>query len=621
MSRNMLGSLLPIVAFLSGSDAVYADTPTVVISPCLPDAIGASYPVPSNGTCADVTPLSCSAGAGAQCADLTEAAVFAWQEFIALTWPAASGKRDTPDFDEAYGDPNYQGPLTWETYRHKVEIFPGNRSKTLPSDYFDDYDAGPVYYYAPFKVGTVTGLIPACTRASSSTPYVNLDEISEIGLNEMFAGVAPDSPGPGQQILFLAKANRTEWDYIVKNKWANPYPQGNLRNPIQSEMPPFSDTATYVTTKKQTPPDGSSQYVSFPAGTVELKSAWRLLTSSETASGRFRTTTARYYLDNGGTPCHVDATFGMVALHIIHKTENAPYFIFATFEQADNILTSDGTGVEDVNGNVVAAPGDEPYDPTISSTPSSTDSSSFTIESFDPAYNVAVDPSSTPANCNPGDQLYYRNTDTAGFASPQGIICLQRRPHDIPVEVIAVNQAAHSAIAAYSSQQQFPNSPWLYYKLINVQWQPIDKPPGEVYTGNDAATYYLANSVVETDYSLAFFSGNQQSFGYAKGSTSNYLYHGLISDYACPTSTSTDSNGVTYCPSTTFPYPGFDSTYYNGKGYLMGGCMGCHGNAQAAGSDMSFILLGGAVIEPETPGSLDDTTSQVRSRSNKQVQR
>src|SRR5882757_3453263 len=63
-------------------------------------------------------------------ASLQNAAVFAWQEFIALNWPAvqqngALNTRDTPDPSKKFGDPGYNGPLVWHTLRGKVEIFPG----------------------------------------------------------------------------------------------------------------------------------------------------------------------------------------------------------------------------------------------------------------------------------------------------------------------------------------------------------------------------------------------------------------------------------------------------------------------------------------------------------------
>jgi hypothetical protein len=39
----------------------------------------------------------------------------------------------------------------------------------------------------------------------------------------------------------------------------------------------------------------------------------------------------------------------------------------------------------------------------------------------------------------------------------------------------------------------------------------------------------------------------------------------------------------------------------------MGGCMGCHGNAQVSkGTDFSFILAEGYTTSPETPSALGD---------------
>ena len=78
-------------------------------------------------------------------ASLSQAAVFAWQEFIAATWPAqpcgtptvcttsatATFNRDVPDPNGVYGATAGMptgAPLVWETFRHKVEIFPGTTS-------------------------------------------------------------------------------------------------------------------------------------------------------------------------------------------------------------------------------------------------------------------------------------------------------------------------------------------------------------------------------------------------------------------------------------------------------------------------------------------------------------
>src|SRR5271170_1700544 len=54
---------------------------------------------------------------GAPMARPDQAAAFAWQEFIALNWPAGSqtglpNQRDTPSSTHRFGDPSYKGPTT-----------------------------------------------------------------------------------------------------------------------------------------------------------------------------------------------------------------------------------------------------------------------------------------------------------------------------------------------------------------------------------------------------------------------------------------------------------------------------------------------------------------------------
>jgi hypothetical protein len=114
---------------------------------------------------------------GAPLASLREAARFAWQEFIALNWPARTGHRDQPDLAETFGDPSFTGPLVWQTFRSKVEIYPGSGD---PPGYVDDarlafgYDTPePRYVYA-------TGEIGSCIGQAEVTPpaWINLDEVS-----------------------------------------------------------------------------------------------------------------------------------------------------------------------------------------------------------------------------------------------------------------------------------------------------------------------------------------------------------------------------------------------------------------------------------------------------------
>jgi hypothetical protein len=144
-----------------------------------------------------------------------------------------------------------------------------------------------------------------------------------------------------------------------------------------------------------------------------------------------------------------------------------------------------------------------------------------------------------------------------------------------------VNEQAHSAINTYNQINGIASSPWSYYKLINVQFRPMTlTTPGQPYTGPDTSTFYQSNSVVESNYTLQNFSGRLAGNTGTKGDFASYFHLGG--------------------PGVTVP-----TLYYRQAGqsgatsYNMGGCMGCHATAQRAGSDFSFILLGGAVNGPE----------------------
>jgi hypothetical protein len=96
--------------------------------------------------------------------------------------------------------------------------------------------------------------------------------------------------------------------------------------------------------------------------------------------------------------------------------------------------------------------------------------------------------------------------------------------------------------------------------------------------------------VVETDYTLQMFSTAIFAGKPGFGSPTDY-------------NVQTQQN----------PEPVFPNTYFNGKAYSMGGCMGCHGNAQVvAGTDFSFILAGGRVSHPDTPSQADVAAATAR---------
>ena len=152
--------------------------------------------------------------------------------------------------------------------------------------------------------------------------------------------------------------------------------------------------------------------------------------------------------------------------------------------------------------------------------------------------------------------------------------------------MINANANAHAAIAAYLKQSGIQSAPWLFYKLVNVQYFPYDKvitavtPNGSLYHANPPFTadnpapssYYQANIVVETNRSLQLFSGG--------------LSPNISTDW--------NREGTQH-----------KNTLYNGKAYNMGGCLGCHGSqGQSGQGDFSVILARGAVSAPEAPALL-----------------
>ena len=462
-------------------------------------------PSPGNGiTISPAVPADIPGGAPS--ATLEDAAVFAWQEFIALNWPAVTqtgsvGNRETPDTTKKFGevDPTLGTPLVWETFRHKVEIYPGSGTPHGGAN----YDALPQYVYNtslptanPPGVGTSDGQVLPCDGADPNTPWNNLDEQSEIGLDQMFAGAGPGGQFTGQQILYEAKANRMEYDYVFQNGW------------YVKNSAPAGLTVMYLQDNQQSPPPGDTDHVSFLNGTIELKAAWRQLTATELASGRFHTAMVRYYRVSdgcGSLPATRMPSGGWWRCTSSRRRRRLPTSSTPPSAKSTTSAPTDGASVEDENGNLIANQTADPLDPMITSqnavsanppTPSS-------VQTLTPA---------TAHDSPPTNLLYYENTPTLDFSSePQGLVYVNRRIHSIPATVIDVNQTAHEAIMAYNQANNLSDSPWLYYKLVNVQWQPIDKPtPGVDYTAPDAATYYQANIVVETDYNLQVFSGRFQ---------------------------------------------------------------------------------------------------------------
>ncbi len=138
--------------------------------------------------------------------------------------------------------------------------------------------------------------------------------------------------------------------------------------------------------------------------------------------------------------------WGLVALHIIHKTVSFPAFVFASWEQTDNY--TDG----------------------------------------------ATDPNT--------QNLAFLNV---GDDKPLPEIPV-RRANPINSPILAVNDAVHAVFTDPTTGN--PATVWQYYKLIGVQGTPVDGPPPPTASADDLSYYFMANIMVETNQVLANFRGS-----------------------------------------------------------------------------------------------------------------
>jgi hypothetical protein len=424
-----------------------------------------------------------------------ELAKFAWKEFFALNWEsswAKDNKRTTPDKSwtiKSSAEPNL---AVWETFIHKTELNPANSKRTR------DLSSGKPSY--PFVDSTKTNQGDSMIDLSN---YWNiLDEDNEIESAYLFSNKNE------YQVLYMAKTNLVEYNYIknnfptdvllntAANRIYGNYNQANNNNEINLRYFKTLGNTGMCASDSLT----KNGFICLPCGdedgnegATEIKLAFRKLDSLKDDARRFITKEVVVFLQDSVTNAiyaSVDV-YGLIGMHIIHKSKNYPSFIFASFEQAD---------VRNANMQT------------------------FGIDT------VLV------------DTTMYSTVD------PHRLNPVIERV--IPESIQKVNEKIRECIVALN-----PDSKWQYYQLIGVQANPTD------YSNrNSDNNYFMANYVVESDLLLTNF-------------------HGSFTDPF----NDTIQNVVAY-----------------GKSYNMGGCMGCHGQAQVKfGTDFSFIVNAGPDTVPD----------------------
>ncbi|WP_261790019.1 c-type cytochrome [Synechococcus elongatus] len=213
--------------------------------------------------------------------------LFAWQEFIALNWPAKEGDRGQPDQTATLAQ---LGPRVWETWKETSEVY---RPDGLQPDPWNSLPR-------QSRLSSQAGLKKVLFRSSK------VDEI----LNDQFQPTKADGTLPGtltdqrgNVVRYEIRMNKVLFDYVVANK-------------------------LYQSEKQSSFPE-----ISAPVGSILVKAAWREVSPEE--QGRFYTALADVQNLEGDR--YQEKLMGLVGFHVMTKTASAPQWIWSTYEQIDNV--------------------------------------------------------------------------------------------------------------------------------------------------------------------------------------------------------------------------------------------------------------------------------------------
>lgn len=246
---------------------------------------------------------------------------FAWDSFVALSWPATVGsERGKPDQAKSLGALGTNGlPLTtvWETYKEKIETFPGTSTNPVaPGNWnapegnfgFADLGAGEKLLVRGGKGTHPDEVASAYTQAT----YHSLWDVR------------------GNFIRYEIRINRTAFEYFKASGYYDARRQ--IEDDFNLVLPPYG----YTELKQNYPtvPD-------FPTrdqhGVILLKASWRILDGlPEIVQSRYYRRQGRVLLPNGDlSGVHL---LGMVGFHIVRSTDKTKStWFWSTFEHVDNV--------------------------------------------------------------------------------------------------------------------------------------------------------------------------------------------------------------------------------------------------------------------------------------------
>lgn len=373
-----------------------------------------------------------------------------WQMFLAVNWPTNDQGQAAPSIT----DVNF-GPPHWTLWQTSSQIFRVDGKRPIacgPAPAGRNLLAAVAQRTAPLLRGLPLIEKPANVNPRSVLVLGNLSAVGNISILNLKAGETDQAfSGPlidqnGNFVHFDIAMDPNEVQYVCQTGIYN------INNQIT-----FSQ---------------SHNTLSFPAGTdnvdwsgaTEVKFAWKIIDPSKgDQPSRFFTMPATIPDAHGGTR---QVTVGLVGMHIGHKSQSSPQWIWATFEQVDNLV-----------GNAMAHP-------------------PIKASFYNPDCEICV------PNVDPDS--------TGDFVTPTQAV----RAIQIPGDKVELNAQAQAALKAIGSV-------WQYYQLIDTQWptEPTAAPtpwdaglPGAINNkpGGNPTPVFLTNITMETYFQRGVQDACQQ---------------------------------------------------------------------------------------------------------------
>ncbi|MBK1790167.1 hypothetical protein [Persicirhabdus sediminis] len=330
--------------------------------------------------------------------------IFSWQTFLALNWPAdASGN---PDTSKTLSDNS--SPRVWEGFVEIGQVFredgkaPDEWSQAVKNSWKD-------------RTLWINGMGLTDSK-STGDGTINAPLLDE----SLQAFTGPMIDQNGKWVRYQVAINNVEFDYLVKNELYNQDGQAKFTETQKIQFPANNGTESY--------------------GAMEIKMSWLQL-SEESPRERFFIRNAKV-IPHTGEPFKAD--FGLVGMHIAVRTQSAPTWIWATFEQVDNTTTNNLE--RDSKGRSLRPNFFNPDNPTI------------------PVNTLA------PKNAAPVVQY---NPATGKLDGPAVFTSWDEEKTTTPTQTLMVFPIDKATAALNKQVQQLlaqQNSVFQYYELIGTQW-------------------------------------------------------------------------------------------------------------------------------------------------------